>query len=188
MTFTGNNPCDLMKAYVALLRGVNVAGHARVSMEELRKCFESLGLESVRTYIQSGNVVFEEKSASVVDLVERLEKGIKAKFGLDVHVIVRTREEMSKVVENIPFRAQEQDKTHVTFLSSEPEDAPTREIEAVKDRLEKFLVSGRDVYLYCPNGYGKSKLSNSFFERKLKVSATTRNWRTVNVLYKMISG
>ena len=157
-------------------------------MEELRKCFESLGLERVRTYIQSGNVVFEQESASVVGVVERLEKGIKAKFGLDVHVIVRTREEMSKVIKNIPFRAQEQDKAHVTFLSSEPEDAPTKEIEAVKDRLEKFLVSGRDVYLYCPNGYGKSKLSNSFFERKLKVSATTRNWRTVNVLYKMISG
>jgi len=94
-----------MEAYVALLHGVNVASHARVSMEELRKCFESLGLERVRTYIQSGNIVFEEKSASVVDLVERLEKGIKAKFGLHVHVIVRTREEMSKVIENIPFRA-----------------------------------------------------------------------------------
>ena|SRR5437867_4890817 len=176
-----------MKAYVALLRGVNVAGHARVPMEELWTCFGSLGLERVRTYIQSGNVVFEQKSASVVGLVERLEKGIKAKFDLDVHVIVRTREEMSKVIENIPFRAQEQDKAHVTFLSAEPEDVPTRELEAVKDKTEKFLVSAREVYLYCPNGYGKSKLSNSFFERKLKVSATTRNWRTVNVLYKMIS-
>ena len=76
----------------------------------------------------------------------------------------------------------------MTFLSAEPDDVPTREIEAVKDRLEEFLVSGREVYLYCPNGYGRSKLSNSFFEKKLKVSATTRNWRTVNVLYKMISG
>ncbi len=177
-----------MKAHVALLRGVNVAGHARVSMEELRTCFESLGLERVRTYIQSGNIVFEQKSASATGLVERLERGIKAKFDLDVHVIVRTTEEMSKVIENIPFRAQKKDESHVTFLSAEPEDVPTREIEAMKDRLEEFLVSGREVYLYCPNGYGKSKLSNSFFERKLKVSATTRNWRTVNVLYKMISG
>ncbi len=177
-----------MKAYVALLRGVNVAGHARVSMKELRTCFESMGLERVRTYIQSGNIVFEQKSASVTGLVERLERGIKAKFGLDVHVIVRTMEEMSKVIENTPFRAQEQDRAHVTFLSAEPEDVPAKEIEAAKDRLEKFLVSGREVYLYCPNGYGRSKLSNSFFEKKLKVSATTRNWRTVNVLYKMISG
>ncbi len=114
-------------------------------------------------------------------------RGIKAKFGLDAQVIVRTWEEMSKVIENIPFQAQEQDKAHVTFLSAEPEDVPTKKIEASKDRLEKFLVSGREVYLYCPNGYGKSKLSNSFFERKLKVSATTRNWRTVNVLYTMTS-
>jgi uncharacterized protein (DUF1697 family) len=164
-----------------------VAGHARVSMEELRKCFESQGLEKARTYIQSGNVVFELKTANVSGLAEKIEKGIKAVLGLDVSVIVRTREEMSKVIENIPFRAQDQDKSHVTFLSAEPEHVPVKEIEAVKDRTEKFLVSGREVYLHCPNGYGKSKLSNSFFERKLKVSATTRNWRTVNVLYKMAS-
>src|SRR3989442_15748111 len=99
-----------MKAYAALLRGVNVAGHARVSMEELRTCFESLGLERVRTYIQSGNIVFEQESASVTGLGERLESGIRAKFALNVRVIVRTREEMSKVIESIPFRAQEQDK------------------------------------------------------------------------------
>ena len=176
-----------MQAYVALLRGVNVAGHARVSMDELRKCFESQGLEKVRTYIQSGNVVFEHKIANVSGLVEKIENGIKAVFGLDVRVIIRTRAEMSRVIENTPFRAEEHDKAHLTFLSAEPKDVPTREIEAVKDKTEKFLVSGREVYLYCPNGYGKSKLSNSFFERKLKVSATTRNWRTVNVLYKMIS-
>ncbi len=176
-----------MRAYVALLRGVNVAGHARVSMEELRKCFESQGLEKVRTYIQSGNVVFEHKIANVSGLVEKIENGIKAVFGLDVRVIIRTRAEMSRVIENTPFRAEEHDKAHLTFLSAEPKDVSTRELEAVKDKAEKFLVSGREVYLYCPNGYGRSKLSNSFFERKLKVSATTRNWRTVNVLYKMIS-
>lgn len=176
-----------MKAYVALLRGVNVAGHASVSMEELRECFESLGLERVRTYIQSGNVVFEHRTANVTSLVESMEKGINAKFGIDVHVIVRTREEMSRIIENIPFGAREQERAHVTLLSAEPELVPTREIEEVKDRMEKFLVSGREVYLYCPNGYGKSKLSNSFFERKLRVSATTRNWRTVNILYRMMS-
>jgi len=176
-----------MRAYVALLRGVNVAGHARVSMDELRKCFESQGLEKTRTYIQSGNVVFEHKIANASGLIEKIEKGIKAVFGLDVRVIIRTRAEMSRVIENTPFRAEEHDKAHLTFLSAEPKDVPTREIEAVKDKTEKFLVSGREVYLYCPNGYGKSKLSNSFFERKLKVSATTRNWRTVNVLYRMIS-
>ena len=156
-------------------------------MEELRKCFESQGLEKVRTYIQSGNVVFEHKIANASGLVEKIEKGIKAVFGLDVRVIIRTRGEMSRVIENTPFRAEEHDKAHLTFLSAEPKDIPIRELEAVKDKTEKFLVSGREVYLYCPNGYGKSELSNSFFERKLKVSATTRNWRTVNVLYKMIS-
>ena len=176
-----------MKTYVALLRGVNVAGHTRVSMEELRTGFESLGLERVRTYIQSGNVVFEQGTSKITGLVDMLEKGIKAEFGLDVRVIVRTLEELSSIIKNIPFRANERDRAHVTFLSAEPENVPTMEIEAVKDRTEKFLVSGREVYLYCPNGYGKSKLSNSFFERKLKVSATTRNWRTVNVVYEMAS-
>ncbi len=177
-----------MQSYVALLRGVNVAGHARLSMEELRDCFEALGFGKVRTYIQSGNVVFEHGIANASVVAETLEKGIKARFGLEVHVLVKSIKEMSRIIENVPFPAPQRNMMHLTFLSAKPEGVPTKEIESAKDKKEKFLLSGREIYLYCPNGYGRSKLSNSFFERKLKVKATTRNWRTVNVLYDMMTG
>ncbi len=176
-----------MLLYVALLRGVNVGGHARISMEELRECFDSLGFENARTFIQSGNVVFQRGKAKGSSMVESLEEGIKARFGFEVRVLVRNSKEMSRIIENSPFPAAQRDLTHVTFLASEPESVPTKEIESLKDKKDKFLLSGREIYLICPNGYGMYKLSNSFLEKKLRVAATTRNWRTVNVLYNMMS-
>jgi uncharacterized protein (DUF1697 family) len=92
-------------------------------------------------------------------------------------------------VKNSPFKKEKYDETklHVTFLSEEPKSVPIDDLNTVRRGAEDFVVSGREIYLYCPNGYGVTKLSNSFFERKLKVSATTRNWRTVNTLLTMMS-
>ncbi len=151
-----------MQPYVALLRGVNVGGRARLSMEELRGCFAALGFGKVRTYIQSGNVVFEPRKASASGMVESLQEGIKARLGLEVRVLVRNAKEMSKIIEKSPFPESQRDMTHVTFLASEPESVTIKEIESLQDKKEKFLFSGREIYLYCPNGYGRSKLSNSF--------------------------
>jgi uncharacterized protein (DUF1697 family) len=176
-----------MNTYISLLRGVNVTGHNRVTMEELRRCYEGRGLKNVRTFIQSGNVIFEHPKEDSERIVAKIEKAIRKSFRLEVTVVVRTREEMGKVIENFPFTKTEQDRAHVTFLSAKPAIVPTREITEVKDGPEKFSVLGREVYLHCPNGYGRSKLSNTFFERKLKVSATTRNWRTINSLYALAS-
>src|SRR5262249_8559692 len=103
-----------------------------------------------------------------------------------VQVIMRNRDELSKVIDNNPFRPTQMDKTHVTFLSEKPASIPRNEIDQVRGDSEEFFVSGREVYLLCPNGYGKSKLSNSLFERKLKVAATTRNWRTVKALNAIV--
>src|SRR5262245_26715646 len=100
---------NLMQAYVALLRGVNVGSRTRLSMEELRDCFDSLGFERVRTYIQSGNVVFEHRLANASSMVERLEEGIRARFGLEVRVAVRTEKELSRIIENMPFPAVQRD-------------------------------------------------------------------------------
>ncbi len=154
-------------------------------MEALRECYESLGFRKVRTYIQSGNVIFEHRNTDTSDLARKIEKEVKDDFGLDVCIIIRTKKEMSRVIENNPFVGLDGSKVHVTFLSAEPASIPTREIDAAKDRAENFSISGNEVYLFCPNGYGKTKLSNSFFEKQLETFATTRNWATVNHMYAL---
>jgi len=156
------NEVNMMRTSISMLRGINVGGHKKVSMEQLRKCYESLGFIGVRTYIQSGNAAFEHETADASNLVDRIERGIKRSLGLDVRVIIRTREEMLSVIKNSPFKGLDQSKVHVTFLSAKPPSIPLKEIDAAKDKAEKFSVLGREIYLFCPNGYGRSKLSNQF--------------------------
>src|SRR5712692_10823611 len=109
-----------MYTSVSMLRGINVSGQRKVPMEELRRCCESLGFGKVRTYMQSGNVVVEHQRMRATDLVERIERGIKASFGFEVRVIIRTREEMLSVIKNTPFTQQEEARVYVTFLSAKP--------------------------------------------------------------------
>lgn len=168
-----------MNTYVSMLRGINVGGQKKMNMEELRDSYESLRFKSVKTYIQSGNVVFQYPDTDATILEGKIEAKIKQHFKFDVSVLIRTKKEFQKVVENNPFHNKDLTKTHVTFIS----DAPTRilvnEINKVKDRLEEFSIQGKQIYLFCPNGYGKSKMNNTFFERKSQVTATTRNWKTI---------
>jgi len=178
----------MTRTCISILRGINVGGHRKISMEQLRECYESLGFNGVRTYVQSGNVVFEHKTADPSEIVDGIRGAIKRSFGLDVQVIIRTKEEMLSVIKNMPFKGLDQSKVHVTFLSEKPERFPLKEIDAVKDGAERFSFSGREVYLFCPNGYGRSKLSNQFLEKKTEVYATTRNWRTVNALSALANG
>ncbi|QQG48302.1 MAG: DUF1697 domain-containing protein [archaeon] len=168
-----------------MLRGINVGGHKSVSMSELANCYDSLGFGRVRTYIQSGNVVFDYDGSNIQGLVEKITKKVADRFGFEVSVVIRTKKEMLRVIKNNPYAGLDEKSLHVTFLSAKPPGMSTREIEEAKSADEKFSISEREVYLFCPNGYGKSKLSNSFLERKLKIHATTRNWRTVNRLYAL---
>jgi len=178
----------MMRTYISMLRGVNVGGHNKVSMERLRECYETLGFSGVRTYVQSGNVVFEHETASTSDIVDRIQGGIKRTFGFEVQAIIRTNEEMLSLIKHSPFKGLDQSKVHVTFLSEKPARIPSKEIDAARDKTENFVVSGSEVYLYCPNGYGRTKLSNQFFEKQLHVHATTRNWKTVNALSALAKG
>ena len=171
-----------MQTSVSMLRGVNVGGKRKIPMERLRECYESLGFRSVRTYIQSGNVVFEHDGADPRGLSPIIASKIKEEFGFDAVVINRTREEISLIIKGMPFRGVDEDRVHVTFLSVAPSRIPVAELEAARGKTERFRSLGREVYLYCPEGYGRAKLSNSFLEKKLGVSATTRNWRTVMAL------
>jgi uncharacterized protein (DUF1697 family) len=174
-----------MNTYISMLRGINVGGQKKVGMKELKELYESLGFARVRTYIQSGNVVFDYPDADLSALASKIERGIEVRFGFRVPVAIRTRDELQRLISSTPFMGKDESKVHVTFLSAEPATLAVDEISRAKDGAEEFSISGREIYLFCPNGYGVTKLSNALFERKLKVTATTRNWRTVNALLSM---
>ena len=175
-----------MKTYIALLRGINVSGHKKIKMPELKAMFEDLGFTNLRTYIQSGNVVFE--SATGIDLENKISAKIQEKFGFDVSVICRTSGEMEKVITRNPYAEMagfETEKLYVTFLQQTPSSEKLEMLKGFTFEPEMYSVSGKEIYIYCFNGYGNTKLDNMFFEKKLKVSATTRNWRTINKLIEM---
>ena len=176
-----------MTTYIALLRGINVGGQKRVGMNELKELFSSMGFANVQTYIQSGNAVFDCTETNSEKLAKRIEQNIQKSFGFDVLVFTRTKNELGKIIESKPFPGKDATKLHVTFLSKRPANFPTDEIIRIKGDEEEFSISGKEIYLFLPHGYGTTKLSNNLFERKLNVSATTRNWNTVNTLYNIAS-
>jgi uncharacterized protein (DUF1697 family) len=169
-----------------MLRGINVGGQKRISMQVLKEMYSSVGYREVQTYVQSGNVIFSA-DGSDSSVKEELEKEIKRAFGFDVLVFLRNKRELAAIVKNSPFKQKDETKLHVTFLSEKPEKIHVKDLNSAKSGAEDFTYSGKEIYLFCPNGYGVTKLSNTFFEKKLKVSATTRNWRTVNTLLAMLS-
>jgi uncharacterized protein (DUF1697 family) len=174
-----------MQTYISILRAINV-GHRKILMTDLKALYEELKLKEVITYIQSGNVIFKtDKKIADQSLAKKIEQAITKKYHFDVPVIIRTVDEMKKTITANPFLKQRGinlEKMHVTFLAENPEPANVKNIENLDYTPDKFIIMGKEIYLYCPNGYGITKLSNGFFENKLKVTATTRNWKTVNTL------
>jgi uncharacterized protein (DUF1697 family) len=177
-----------VKTYVALLRGINLGGHNKVSMADLRALVASLGAEDVATYVQSGNVIFKSGDGPG-NLIEALEKRIGRQLGLSVTVLLRTQPQLANVFAGNPFANAGRDSTklHVTFLAEKPDRARFRELDPERAEPDEFRVAGREIYLHCPNGYGRSKLTNAYFEKKLGVAATTRNWKTVTKLAELAS-
>jgi uncharacterized protein (DUF1697 family) len=176
--------------YVAMLRGINVGGRKIVRMEKLRARFEALGFGRVRTYVQSGNVVFEAAKASSSNLSEIIGGRISNAFGFPIPVVLRTSDEIEKIVRDNPFLSEtgvDPSKLHITFLSALPAKDATVRLDGLNSLPDRFHVKAREIYLYCPNGYGRTKLSNTALEKQLSVGATTRNWRTVTTLARMSS-
>ncbi|MBP7811871.1 MAG: DUF1697 domain-containing protein [Candidatus Moranbacteria bacterium] len=177
-----------MHTYIALLRGINVNGQKMMSMEKLRTLLEDLGFTGVTTYIQSGNVVFQSGKAPHFTLEKKIKAAISDMFGFSVSVMVKTANEWSGVVKKNPFLGRvdiDESKLHVTFLSDTPNQATVDEILAGEYGSDECIFSGKTVYLFCPNGYGKTKLNNSFFEKKTSLIATTRNWKTALKLLEL---
>jgi uncharacterized protein (DUF1697 family) len=179
-----------MASYVALLRGVNVSGHNLLSMKDLQALVRDLPAEDVATYLQSGNVVFHSEVTAPEALQSALEEGLAASTAPGVKVLVRTADELAKVIEANPFPTgdeQAASQLHVTFLAEVPVAARVASLKAPETR-DRYHLGDRAIYLSCPDGYGRTKLNNAFFERQLDVAATTRNWRTVTTLARMARG
>ncbi|MEI7725715.1 MAG: DUF1697 domain-containing protein [Bacteroidota bacterium] len=180
-----------MQTYISILRGINVSGYKLIKMNLLKEMFEHLGFENVKTYIQSGNVVFNCNSTETAILGNKIADEILNHFGFEVPVIVLGKDELKKVSAQNTFineRGEDIAKLHVTFLSAEPVVSLMEGIDNMAYLPDEFYLSEKAVYLFCPNGYGNTKLSNNFFENKLKVQATTRNWKTIIELVKMSEG
>lgn len=174
-----------MNTYISLLRGINVSGQKMIKMIELIELYESLKFNDVKTYLQSGNVIFNSSLNDIEKLSGMIEERIERKFGFRVDVLIRSINEFQQIISNNPFLKREgldTSKLHVTFLSEIPSKTLLDEIKLPEIEVDEFNNIGREIYLFCPNGYGRTKLSNNFFEKKLDVIASTRNWKTVNIL------
>jgi uncharacterized protein (DUF1697 family) len=172
-----------------MLRGINVSGQKKIIMKDLAALYESQGLTQVNTYIQSGNVVFHASVTKQVTLAKKISGAINSAYGFEVVVFVRDREQMAKTLKKNPFldlKDVDISKLYVTFLEQAPEKGLVKKLEAVDAGVDRCKVIGNDVYLYCPGGSGKSRLSNNFIEKQLQLDGTTRNWKTVNVLHEML--
>jgi len=180
-----------MYTYISMLRGINVTGHRMIKMIELKALYESLRFKNVSTYIQSGNVVFQSRSNDPVSIGTTLEKAIEKSFGFPVSVVLRRPAELRKIIGRCPFlgamRADES-RLCITFLQSRPKPLLIKTMAPMAARsTDTYAVIGKEIYLHCPNGYGKTIFSIGFFEKNLKVVATTRNWRTLHTLISMSS-
>ncbi len=169
-----------MNKKIAILRGINVGGKRKIQMADLKSMCEKLGLKNITTYIQSGNLIFNSDKPNS-ELENDLEKAITEKFGFDVPVIVRTEKELESSINNNPFFDKNVDinQLHLTFLKVKPNKENLDKTLTFKYEPDKFKINDKDAFIFCTGKYHESKLTNNFFEKQLKVGATTRNWKTV---------
>jgi uncharacterized protein (DUF1697 family) len=170
--------------YVALLRGINVGGHAQVKMDDLRQVFRSLGHTDVTTYIQSGNVIFTSDAPLPA---QSLESAVNAALGMDITIVLRTREDLRRVVASNPFKRADPTRVHVGFMAQEPSPTVIGKLDRQRFDPEEFEVNHRELYLHLPNGMGRAKVPD-YLGRRLKVPITIRNWNTVTKLLELTKG
>ncbi len=178
-----------MKTFISILRGINVSGQKKILMTDLKALYESLEFKDVITYIQSGNVIFETSlELSNQELTKKIEQAIYKNYNFHVPVIIRSVEEIKNIISVNPFLKEKEintEKLHVTFLAEIPNETSLESIKTFDYPPDKFIIIDKEVFLHCPDNYGETKLSNKFFENKLKVLATTRNWKTINKLLEI---
>ncbi len=173
--------------YVALLRGINVGGKNKLPMPALAALFTESGCTSVQTYIQSGNVLFAADAGIAAGLPAEITRLISERFGLRVPVVLRTAAQIADTFHNNSFLAQGLpiETLHVMFLADLPSPERAASLDSNRSAPDAFVVQGRDIYLYLPNGVADTKLTNAYFDAKLATVSTSRNWKTVTKLLEL---
>jgi uncharacterized protein (DUF1697 family) len=177
-----------MSTFISLLRGINVSGQRMIKMDALKKLCTDLKFEDIQTYIQSGNIIYNYEESDKDKISDLLKTAIEKTFSFDVPVITLVSSELENIIKSNPFL---QDKTkdttffYITFLAKNPAKENIELLQYTDFKNDKYQVIDKAIYLYCPDSYRNSKLTNSFLESKLKVPATTRNWKTANELFKI---
>lgn len=180
-----------MAIYVALLRGINVGGHNKVRMDELKNLFLSMGLTRVQTYIQSGNVLFDSAD-DASSLRQRLELEIERAFSLSISVVLRTADELERIIANCPFpqtartkavASAEVETFYVSLLLETPDPKDIEQLNGFVSELDEFQIQNREVYLLLRSGIRNSRLANNLF--RLNIPSTIRNWKTISKLYTL---
>jgi uncharacterized protein (DUF1697 family) len=173
--------------HVALLRGINVGGNNPLPMKDLARLFSDAGCTNVRTYIQSGNVIFDA-AADAPKVTSTVSAQIQKKFGYRIPVISRTAEQLIQTIESNPYLKSVADERwlHVYFLAGAPNAAAIASLDPTRSAPDAFHVLGQEIFLHLPNGMGRSKLTNAYFDAKLSTTCTARNWATVLKLAEMM--
>lgn len=179
----------MAERYVALLRGINVGGKNKLPMKALGELFNGAGCRGVRTYIQSGNVVFDATAALARAVPDRIGGEIERAFGHRPPIVLRSRQEMQIVSSTNPFllRGEDESLAYVAFLADEPTEERIRSLDPLRSAPDEFAVQGREIFLHLPGGVADSKLTNTYFDAKLATVSTARNWRTVQKLLEMMN-
>jgi len=174
--------------YAALLREINVGGKNNLPMKELLDLFIQAGCRDARAYIQSGNVIFRASTDVVAPLPGVITAQIAERFGYRVPVLLRTTEEIGDVIRHNPFIAAgvAEETLHVLFLADRPSAASVDRLDPDRSPPDAFVVRGREIYLHLPNGAGRTKLTNTYFDTRLATMSTGRNWRTVTTLFALM--
>ena len=168
-----------MKTYIVLLRGINVGGHKKVPMADLRTLLTQIGYKNVQTYIQSGNVILQASETSTTKIENEVHHAIQNHFGFDVSVIAKTREELHLIFANCPFSEAKKEDSYFILFNKVPELILVEEVEKIQHDNEEFVIINDGLYFYTAAGYGRTKFNMKTFEKILKVSGTSRNFKTM---------
>jgi uncharacterized protein (DUF1697 family) len=168
-----------MKTYIALLKGINVGGHKKVPMADLREMLSKSGFENVQTYIQSGNVILQSSKSDISVIEKNIQESIMDHFGFEVSVLVKTRSDLKRIFNDSPFSEEKKKASYFMLLRNTPEDDLVKIASEKVYEGEEYKILKNCIYFFCEKGFGQAKFNANFFERKLKTFATARNYNTM---------
>ncbi len=175
-----------MPKYISILRGINVGGKRKLLMTELKELYKELDFESISSYIQSGNLIFNCSETNTTLIESLISDAIFERFGYKVPVIVKSSKDWKEIIRSNPFTNKEINSLHITLLKEEPSEVLAQAFESIDFAPEQFRLIGQCIYIKCQGKYHQSKLSNAAIEKHLKVEATTRNWKTAIKLTELL--